>query len=57
MRYKIKFSNGKITILKFRDYNHAQWYLEKILKYKMIDYKFVKYNIEAQIIAQNGIPF
>lgn len=57
MRYRITLvENGKIihrTSLRFHDWNSAQWFIEKVLRYK----NFRKNEVEAKIIAANGLPF
>jgi len=57
MKYRIKFSNGRQTSLRFHDWQNAFWFLTKVLKFTMIEEQFIKHDVSAEIVAQNGIPF
>ena len=54
MKYRIIFSNGISTLLDYRDWDHAYWFLTKILGY---DKNLTKQDMTAIIECENGIPF
>ena len=63
MKYRIAFyEEDKLirkTTFRFNSWNDAEYYLNKVLKYKfsIIDAAFTKHKTSAKIIAANGIPF
>jgi hypothetical protein len=61
MRYKIKFFIGeklqRTTTTKFSSWNNAQWFLLKVLKYQEKDNTYIKHDLRAEIVGENGIPF
>lgn len=63
MRYRIKFFRGEVlqrqTTAKFYDWNNAEFFLTRILRYKFNSElcTWIKGTERAEIVCANGIPF
>ena len=57
MRYKIKYyikdQLAQVTTNKFKSWNDAEYHLVKVLKYELIDGRFRKHNLSADIVGCN----
>lgn len=58
-RYRIKFSTGYNTSLRFVSWDNGAWYLEKVLRYKYSSELvcWVKGSVRAKVVCARGIPF